>query len=122
MRSTRLDVAVPFVSSLPYETDVRVTPRLGGTFNGSRFTVNGTTTPFAERREAALDIDLDALPLPSYVAYLPGKPRVDLTGGALTTRLKIVFVDGPPSERRLELRGDAQVDGLAKSNVATAHR
>jgi len=53
---TGVDVAVPFVSSLPYETDVRVTPRLGGTFNGSRFAVNGTTTPFAERREATLDI------------------------------------------------------------------
>jgi hypothetical protein len=108
-----LDVAVPFVSSLPYETDVRVTPRMGGTFNGSRFALNGSITPFAERREATLDIDLDALPLPSYIAYLPVKPRFDLAGGALTTRLKVVFVDGAPSERRLELRGDASVDGLA---------
>ena len=108
MRSPALDIAVPFVSSLPYETDIRVTPRMDGTFNGSRFALNGSTTPFAERREATLDIDLDALPLPTYVAYLPVKPRFDLAGGALTTRLKIVFVDGMPSERRLELRGDAQ--------------
>ena len=45
--------------------------------------------------------------------YLPVKPRVDLAGGSLTTRLKIAFVDGEPSDRRLEVRGNARLDGLA---------
>ena len=108
-----LDVGIPFLSSLPYQTDVRVTPRMNGTLDGSHFTLGGSTVPFAERPEAALDIDLDALPLPSYVAYLPAKPPFDLAGGMLTTHLKVVFVDGKPGERRLELRGDARVDGLA---------
>ena len=110
---TGLAIAIPFVSSLPYQTDIRVLPRAAGTFNGSRFALEGTTTPFAERREATLDIHLDALPLPMYVAYLPVTPRVDLASGALTTRLQIVFVDGPPAERKLELRGNAQLDGLS---------
>ncbi len=48
-----------------------------------------------------------------YVAYLPTKPRIDLADGRLTTRLKVVFVDGKPDERKLEVRGDARVDGLA---------
>ena len=89
-----LNLGIPFLSSLPYQTDIRVTPRADGSFNGSHFALGGTTAPFAERREAALDIDFDALPLKDYVAYLPAKPRVDLAGGALTTRLKVVFVDG----------------------------
>ncbi len=108
-----LDVGVPFLSSLPYETAIRVTPRLTGTLNGSHFALAGATTPFDERHESTIDIDLDALQLPEYVAYLPVKPRVDLAGGALTTRLKIAFVDGKPGERRLELRGEARIDGLA---------
>lgn len=112
-RLEALDVGIPFVSSLPYQTDIRVAPRLGGTLNGSRFALSGTATPFAEHREAALDVDLDALPLREYVAYLPSKPRFDLAGGALTTRLKVVFVDGGPGGRRLELRGDARVDGFS---------
>ena len=112
-RVEALDVAIPFLSSLPYHTDIRVTPKLNATFNGSRFELGGTSSPFAERPEATLDVDLDALPLKDYVAYLPSKPRVELAGGALTTRLKVAFVDGKPGERRLEVRGDARVDALA---------
>jgi uncharacterized protein involved in outer membrane biogenesis len=108
-----LAIAIPFVSSLPYETQIRVTPRVAGAFNGSRFALEGSSTPFAERREATLSVDLDALPLPAYVTYLPMKPRYDLAGGALTTRLQVAFVEATPAERRLELRGDARIDGLA---------
>jgi uncharacterized protein involved in outer membrane biogenesis len=108
-----IDLGIPFLSSLPYETKIHVTPRAAGTFNGSRFALAGTTTPFDERRESTIDVDVDALQLPTYVAYLPVKPRIHVAGGALTTRLKIAFVDGRPGERRLELRGDARLDGLA---------
>jgi len=105
-----LEVGIPFLSTLPYETDVRVTPRMRGTLDGAAFALEGTTVPFAERREATLDIDLDALPLPDYVAWLPSKPPLGLASGALTTRLKVVFVDAGASDRRLELRGEARVD------------
>jgi hypothetical protein len=84
-----------------------------GTFNGSHFALKGSATPFAERRETTLDIDLDALKLPPYVAYLPSRPRLDLASGTLTTRLTIAFVEQGPTDRRLELRGNASVDGLA---------
>lgn len=105
-----LEVGIPFLSTLPYETDVRVTPRMRGKLDGAAFALEGTTVPFAERREAALDVDLDALPLPDYVAYLPSKWPLGLASGALTTRLKVVFVDAGPNDRRLELRGEARVD------------
>jgi uncharacterized protein involved in outer membrane biogenesis len=108
-----LNIGIPFLSSLPYQTAILVTPRAAGTFNGTHFALSGTSIPFAEHREAALDIDLDALPLPPYVAYLPDKPRFDLASGTLTTKLKVVFVEAVSGERRLELRGDARIDGLA---------
>ena len=97
----KLGLGIPFLSSLPYQTDIRVTPRVEGAINGSHFALGGSSAPFAERREAAIDVDLDALPLKDYLAYLPVRLRVDVAGGALTTRLKVVFVDGKPGERRL---------------------
>lgn len=112
-RVENLAIGVPFLSSLPYQVNISVTPRLEGTFDGSHFAFGGTATPFAERHDAAIDIDVDALPLKAYVAYLPVKPRIDVAGGTLTTRLKVVFIDGKEGERKLELRGDARVDGLA---------
>jgi len=112
-RVEKLAIGIPFLSSLPYQTDIRVTPRFEGAVNGAHFELGGNTIPFAERREAAIDVDFDALPLKDYVAYLPVKPRVELSGGTVTTHLKVVFVDGAPGERKLEVRGDARVDGLA---------
>jgi len=120
-------IGIPFLSSLPYQSDVRVTPHLEGVFDRSHFALGGTTTPFAEHREAAIDIDFDALPLKDYVAYLPTKPRIDLVDGALTTRLKVVFVDGTPTGRKLEVRGDARLDKIAlarrdRTSLAAADR
>ena len=37
-----LTIAVPFVSSLPHETAVRVTPHIEGTLNGARFALKGS--------------------------------------------------------------------------------
>jgi len=120
-------IGIPFLSSLPYQSDIHVTPHMEGVFNRSHFALGGTTTPFAEHREAAVDIDFDALPLKAYVAYLPTKPRIDLADGALTTRLKVVFVDGAPGGRTLEVRGDVRLDKLAltrrdKTPLAAADR
>ena len=108
-----LNIGIPFLSSLPYQTAILVNPRAGGIFNGSHFALAGTSIPFAEHREATLDIDLEALSLPPYVVYLPDKPRFDLVGGALTAKLKVVFVEAASGERRLELRGGATIDGLS---------
>lgn len=126
-RIENLAIGIPFLSSLKYQSEIRVTPHLEGAFDGSHFAFGGTTTPFAERHDVAIDIDVDALPLKAYVAYLPVKPRVDVAGGTLTTHLKVVFVDGKEDERKLELRGDARVDGLALarrdgSSLVTANR
>ena len=112
-RAAALALGIPFLSNLPYATDVRVNPHLSGSFNGSHLVLDGIAVPFAQQREAAIDVDLDALPLRDYVAYLPARRRVDLAGGALTTRLKVVFVEGASDTRTLEIRGSARVDGLA---------
>ncbi|GIK86374.1 MAG: flagellar motor protein MotB [Betaproteobacteria bacterium] len=108
-----LDVAIPFLSSLPYQTEIVVVPRLAGVLDGARFALAGSTLPFAERREATLDVDLDALPLARYVAYLPARPAYDLADGTLTTRLSIAFVEDAAAGRRLEVRGSLRLDDVA---------
>ena len=112
-RVEKLAIGVPFISSLKYQSEIRVTPHLEGTFDGSHFALGGTTMPFAARHDAAIDIDIDALPLKDYVAYLPARPRIVVAGGTLTTRLQVVFAGGKEDERKLELRGDARIDALA---------
>ncbi len=121
--------SVPVVAALPdRHSRSRRTSTACSTDRTSRWA--GTRTPFAERREAAIDIDFDALPLKEYVAYLPDKARIDLADGALTTRLKVVVRRRQPGERKLEVRGDAPsrraraeaprriVAGRGRSNLA----
>ena len=52
---TALDVGIPFVSTLPYDTDILVKPRVSGALDTAQFALEGSTVPFAERREATLD-------------------------------------------------------------------
>lgn len=112
-RIEALQVGIPFLSTIPYQTDIHVTPKVEGTVNGARFAVAGNARPFAQEREATLEINFDDVALPQYIAYVPAKLRYDLAHATATTRLVLAFIDGAPERRRLELRGEARVDGIA---------
>ena len=106
-----IGIGIPFLSSIPHDAQIRVTPRLEGLFDRARFALAGSSsTPFADTQEAALDIDLDALPLARYAAYvaLPGGLRIG--DGALTTRLKLAFVTEKHVARTMSLTGTVRVD------------
>ena len=111
---TNIGIGIPFLSSLPYEAQIRVTPRFDGAVDGARFALTGSaTTPFADREEAALELNLDALPLTRYVEYAALPQGVKLKDGALTTRLKLAFVTENGTPRTLTVSGTARVDRLA---------
>jgi uncharacterized protein involved in outer membrane biogenesis len=111
-RAEAIRVGVPFLSSLPYHTDVNVEPRLEANVNGTPFALAGQAKPYSERHEAALDVNVDALPLPQYVDYLPAKLRFRLAGGALTTRLKIAFAQPPGAAPEIAVAGTASLAAL----------
>jgi uncharacterized protein involved in outer membrane biogenesis len=111
---TNVGIGIPFLSSLPYEAQIRVTPRFDGAIDGTRFALTGSaTTPFADTEEATLELNLDALPLARYVEYAALPQGVKLNDGALTTRLKLAFVTEKGTPRTLTLSGTARVDRLA---------
>ena len=111
---TNVGIGIPFLSSLPYEAQIRVTPRLDGAIDGARFGLTGSaTTPFADTEEATLELNLDALPLTRYVEYAALPQGIKLKDGALTTRLKLAFVTEKGTPRSLTLSGTARVDRLA---------
>ncbi|HET7400809.1 MAG TPA: DUF748 domain-containing protein, partial [Usitatibacter sp.] len=110
----RLAFGVPFLSSRPSDTTVRVKPHLSGTLDGAAFAFEGTTSsPFDDIQRASLSLDLDALALPRYVEYAPLPNGLKLTDGALTTRLTLSFLTWKGQARGLELAGTASLDRLA---------
>ena len=107
-----LEVGVPFLSTLPYEVEINVEPKLAGTVNGTPFGLAGRATPFAAERRAVLDIDLDSLPVAQYVEYLPVRLRVAVKDGRLTTRLKLHFAQPQGSAPAWWLDGNASLAAL----------
>jgi len=111
---TGLQIGIPFLSSLPYEAQIRVTPKFEGAVDGTRFALAGnTSTPFADTQEATLDLDVDAIPLSRYVGYLQLPHRLKLVDATLTSRLKLAFVTEKGSPRTLTVSGSAQLDRVA---------
>ena len=109
-----IGIGIPFLSSLPHDARIRVTPRLEGAIDGARFALLGNSnSPFADTREATLEWNLDALPLARYAEYLSLPGGIKLTGGALTTRLRLAFVTEKGVARTIALSGAARVDELA---------
>ncbi|HEX4942813.1 MAG TPA: DUF748 domain-containing protein [Usitatibacteraceae bacterium] len=111
---TKLEIGLPFLSSLSRDAQIRVTPRLHGAVDGAPFGLTGTaTSPFEDLQRATLELNLDALPLPRYLAYAPLPSGLNLTDGALTTRLSLAFVTSKGTPRGITLSGNARVDRLA---------
>jgi uncharacterized protein involved in outer membrane biogenesis/uncharacterized membrane protein len=109
-----LAIGIPFLSSLPHDAAIRVNPRLEGVLEGAHFMLKGTTsTPFADRKEAALDIDFDAFALAEIAHYVPLPQGLKLKDGALTTRLKLAFASEKGEPRAVTVSGAARVDRLA---------
>lgn len=104
-----LQIALPFISSLPYQVDIHVQPMLAATVNGSRWQLDGQSTPFAEGRQSELNLDLADFDLASLQAYLPASMPFTLSSGRLDSRLKLVFRELPEGLRSLQLEGQAGI-------------
>ncbi|HEY6895281.1 MAG TPA: DUF748 domain-containing protein, partial [Rhodanobacteraceae bacterium] len=112
--ASALGIGIPFVSNLPHDATIRVTPHLQGALDGTRFALKANgSSPFLDRREATLDLDFDALPLARYAEYVALPGGVLVADGALTTRLKLRFVTEKTIAQSVVLTGTARLDKLA---------
>ncbi|WP_148717371.1 DUF748 domain-containing protein [Chitinolyticbacter meiyuanensis] len=110
-RLDALDVALPFLSTLSYRVDDYVEPAISGRLNGAFFKLSGRSRPFGAHQQTTLDVDLDRLSLPQYLAYLPLPHGLSLLKGTVSSKLQLVFEQQPAP--RLLIHGHAQVDDLA---------
>ena len=101
---TDLKIGIPFLSSLPTQTEIKVEPRFSALVNGRPVGVTGETRPFKETHETVLHWDLASLALPTYVDYLPVALPFKVDSGQLGAKLDFTFVGrgrDPPHERRV---------------------
>lgn len=108
----RLELAVPFISTIPYYADRYIDPRFRAVVNGSPLALDGKLKPFARSVEYSLDINLRQLDLPYYFAYIPAKLPIRIERGTAATQLEVTYRNPADRNPELEVRGTVSLAGL----------
>lgn len=88
----RLSLGVPFIATLPSQTDIFVDPRFAARVDGSPFEIDGKTKPFAQSRESEVSLKFDGVDVPRMMSYVPAKLPVSVLSGKLAADLKLHFL------------------------------
>jgi hypothetical protein len=88
---TDLTVGLPFISSLPVDAKITVQPAFAARMNGAPVEAKGETRPFHDTLESSLNVKLDGVDIPTYIAYSPIPLNFAIPRGALSLDLKITF-------------------------------
>jgi uncharacterized protein involved in outer membrane biogenesis len=90
-------IGIPFISNLPVDVEVKVLPSFSAKLNGSPIAVAGETTPFHQTLESSINVKLDGLDIPTYLAYSPVRLNFTVPRGSLDTDLRIAFRRAVPA-------------------------
>ncbi|MBL8430675.1 MAG: DUF748 domain-containing protein [Dechloromonas sp.] len=107
-----INLALPFVSSLPYHTEILVNPSFSANINGSPLALTGDSKPFSETRESTLNLDLDRFDLAGLQPYLPDSLPIRLKSGTLDSELKAMFKEVSDNVYSVSVLGAVHVSGL----------
>ena len=105
-------LGVPFISSLPSEEEVFVEPLLQAKINGAPLRLAGKARPYAETREATVDLNLDDVDLTRYLEYLPFEPQFKMPSARLDIHVSANFQQAKGHAPALLLSGGAKLKAL----------
>jgi hypothetical protein len=88
----QLSLGVPFIATLPSQTDIFVDPRFSARIDGSPLALNGKTKPFAKSRESDLTLTFSGLNVPRLLSYVPTKLPLEVQSGTLAGDLELRFL------------------------------
>ena len=112
-RVDRIALGIPFLSSLPTQTEIKVEPRFSAQVNGRPVAISGETRPFKDTHETVLHWDLGDLPLPTYMDYVPAALPVSVQSGTLGAKADISFIGRGQDPPQLTLEGTLKLTDLA---------
>jgi hypothetical protein len=108
-----LNIGVPFLSNFPYYIDRYVRPHFAAKINGTPYTIQGQTKPFADSRETSFDITIHDLDIPYYLAYAPAKMNFKIVSALLDTQVKISFIETMDKKPSVTVSGNVSLKKIA---------
>ncbi len=108
-----LEIAVPFISTIPSLAEEDIHPRLSAVVNGASFNLGGRGKPFGKSQESVLHVVLQQLQLPELMAYAPqDPPPVDLQSGKLTLDTEVSYRVAADKKPDLTIKGLARLEDV----------
>jgi uncharacterized protein involved in outer membrane biogenesis len=108
-----LTLAVPFLSNLPSQIDIEVTPRLAFSLDGTAFDSEAKARPFTATRATEARFKLASFDLAPWLGYWPQALPVKLQKGSLQTDLALHFDTPASGASNLRLTGTFGARDLA---------
>ena len=111
-----LELAIPFISSLPSQREIMVEPRLAFALDGSRFDSVAAATPFGERGAGEATLSLKNVDIAPWLGYMPKTLPVRLQSALLNADLQLAFEQRP--KLSLRVAGTIEVGQLKVADAA----
>ncbi|MFZ2386403.1 MAG: DUF748 domain-containing protein [Polaromonas sp.] len=96
-----LHLAVPFLSNLASQREIKIAPHLAFKLDGSSFDTAAEGTPFAQTRKTDATLTLRSLDLKPYLAYWPSSLPFRLQSGIVNADAKVAFEQTPATVLRI---------------------
>ena len=112
----KIELAVPFITTMQYFADRYVTPRLSAVVNGSPFHLEGKLRPFPKAVEASAVLELKDVSIPDYLAYLPAALPVRVESGRVSAKLALNYRTAEKENPELSLSGSVTLAGVKVSD------
>ena len=115
-RLSAIQLAIPFISNLPTHVKEPVQPSFSANVNGTPLKLTGEALPFLNTIRTRFDLDIRALDVPRYLAYLPSDLPVKVDSGKLDAHLSLHFIQAPDTDPTVDVAGTAALDGVSFSS------
>ncbi|RII26316.1 MAG: flagellar motor protein MotB [Geobacter sp.] len=101
----KVELAVPFITTIPYLADRYINPRLSAVVNGSPLHLEGKLRPFPNAVEASVALELKEVSLPYYLAYVPGALPIRVESGRASAKVAVNYRAAQMENPELALNG-----------------
>lgn len=118
-----IELKLPFVSSLPYASEIFIEPTSTARLDGAVLHLHARAKPFSEADDGVkneLTFDVDHLPIAQYLDYLPFPRAFKITSGVLNGGVQLNFGHVKKQAATLALSGNATVQDLHATDAADA--
>lgn len=110
---TEILVSIPFLSTLPRHLKEYVAPSFAAKVNGAPVLLTGETMPFEDTLRTHFTLDVNALDVRKYLAYVPLPIPAKVDSGSLDAHVTVRFTQSVGKAPSVDVAGTAALSDVA---------